>query len=248
LSNRAHIASGGNYYLSPLPKTGNTAKDMPEWITTGIDKEKDGSVVQVFSDDASGKNELISTGYEFERTLQENVGEETITFQERVFVIRSQAYVEQQLRGLEKRMKTAQKQIAVLTPPVGRGKRQIVDEEILKSEIAKIINKQQVEGLLHVEYERQSKMETRYIGKGRGSSEREKRTTEKVRYQINAVKRNEQAIIAAKQRFGWKAYVTNAAKAAVSLSDAVLCYRKEYRIERIFNRIKGAMDAPCKTR
>jgi len=60
-----------------------------------------------------------------------------------------------------------------------------------------------------------------------------------VRYHVNAVKRDEQAIEATKQNFGWKAFVTNAPKSALSLEDAILCYRNEYRIERIFNRLKS---------
>jgi len=41
--------------------------------------------------------------------------------------------------------------------------------------------------------------------------------------------------------FGWKAFVTNATAARLSLADAVLCYRHEYRIERIFNRLKSRL-------
>jgi transposase len=38
---------------------------------------------------------------------------------------------------------------------------------------------------------------------------------------------------------GWKAFATNAPQERLSLTDAVLCYRHEYRIERIFNRLKS---------
>ena len=41
------------------------------------------------------------------------------------------------------------------------------------------------------------------------------------------------------QRFGWKAFVTNAGQKRLSLPEAVLCYRTEYRGERIFNRLKS---------
>src|SRR5207245_5881735 len=36
-----------------------------------------------------------------------------------------------------------------------------------------------------------------------------------------------------------KAFVTNARPQRLSLEDAVLCYRNEYRVERIFNRLKS---------
>src|SRR5262249_42066081 len=40
-------------------------------------------------------------------------------------------------------------------------------------------------------------------------------------------------------RCGWKAFVTNGGKKRLSLQAAVLCYRHEYRVERIFNRLKS---------
>ena len=59
---------------------------------------------------------------------------------------------------------------------------------------------------------------------------------------ITAVTPNEAAIATAKQRFGWKAFATNASHARLSLTDAVLCYRNEYRVERIFHRLKSRLD------
>jgi len=38
-----------------------------------------------------------------------------------------------------------------------------------------------------------------------------------------------------------EAFVTNAVQKRLSLTDAVLCYRNEYRVERIFNRLKSRL-------
>jgi transposase len=241
LANRLHIASGGHFYLSPLPKTGCTAQEMPEWINKGLDKAREGGLESIFRENELGEKVLIATAYEFDRTLQEPLVK-TAALQERVLVIHSPAYAERQSRGLEKRLDTAQQHIKALTPTVGRGKRQISEEEKLTTAIAEILKRQRVEGLLKVNYEKQCETQTRYIGKGRGSSTREQQTTEKIRYQISAVQRDESAIATAQQRFGWKAFVTNVAKSELLLSDAVLCYRKEYRIERIFNRLKNRLN------
>jgi transposase len=51
--------------------------------------------------------------------------------------------------------------------------------------------------------------------------------------------RQEDTIAARSQRFGSKAFVTNAEPARLSLQEAVLCYRNEYRLERLFNRLKS---------
>jgi transposase len=77
------------------------------------------------------------------------------------------------------------------------------------------------------------------VGRGRGSTSREKRSIEKIRYQITRIVRQGDAIATLTGRFGWKAFVTNASRSRLSLKKAVLCYRNEYRVERIFNRLKS---------
>jgi len=242
LENRLQIAASGHRYLSPLPLTGTTAHEMPEWIKKGVTKERAGELTPIFRDNDRGETVLTACGYEFERKQSVQVEDEKISWEERVLVVCSPAHAEQQNKGLEQRLATAQEKIMALTPPVGRGKRQVTDEATLQTRIEQIVKAQRVEGLLHVEYERQCESQTRYVGKGRGSANREQRTVEKVRYQVNAVKRDEQAIEAAKRNFGWKAFVTNAPKSTLSLEDAILCYRNEYRIERIFNRLKSRLN------
>ena len=56
---------------------------------------------------------------------------------------------------------------------------------------------------------------------------------------ISRIARQEDTIADLSQRFGWKAFVTNAVQKRLSLQEAVLCYRNEYRVERVFNRLKS---------
>jgi len=56
---------------------------------------------------------------------------------------------------------------------------------------------------------------------------------------IPHIVRQEDFIAALGQRFGWKALVTNVAPTQLSLQEAVLCYRNEYRVARIFHRLKS---------
>src|SRR4029434_2543771 len=129
--------------------------------------------------------------------------------------------------------------LMALTPPRGRGKRQITDEATLLEAIARVFTEHRVEGLLSVAWEKQGEQTTHYVGRGRGSVSREKRVIQKIRYHITHISRQADAITARSQRFGWKAFVTNAAPQRMSLQAAVLCYRDEYRVERIFNRLKS---------
>ncbi|MDM8526172.1 transposase [Desulfococcaceae bacterium HSG8] len=105
------------------------------------------------------------------------------------------------------------------------------------------MKKHKVTELLRYEYEKETESRTKYVGRGRGSSDREKEVVVKIRYQITAVIRDESRIEKEKERFGWRAYVTDIPKERPTLSDAVKCYRKEYRIESVFRRLKSRMNA-----
>ena len=93
--------------------------------------------------------------------------------------------------------------------------------------------------VLSVTWEKQVEQTSQYVGRGRGSVHREKRVIKKTRYHITHIARQADTIAALHQRFGWKAFVTNATPQQLSLQEAVLCYRNEYRVERIFNRLKS---------
>jgi transposase len=159
-----------------------------------------------------------------------------------VFVLHSPTYAQQQTAGLEKRLATAQDKLRALTPARGPGKRQITEEAVLLEAIAEVFKKHRVEGLLRVDFERQSEQHIRYVGRGRGSANRPQQVTERVRYQITQVVREETTIAELIKRLGWKAFVTNASTARLSLAAAVLCYRNEYRVERVFNRLKSRLN------
>jgi transposase len=148
-------------------------------------------------------------------------------------------HAHQQAAGLEKRLRHAETKLMALTPPRGRGKRHITDEATLVEAIDLVLTEQRVDGLLSVAWEKQVEQTTQYVGRGRGSLSRAKRVIQKTRYHVTHIARQEDPIAAHSQRFGWRAFVTNAGQKRLSLQDAVLCYRNEYRVERIFNRLKS---------
>jgi transposase len=234
---RAYLARHHDWYLSPLPLTGATATAMEAWITTGVRKGETGELEQIWCTNDRGHEVLAAEGYEFERTCC--VPDSDVAWRERVLVVRSPVHADQQAAGLEKRLHHAETQLTALTPPRGRGKRQITDETTLMEAIDRVLKEQRVEGLLNVTWEKQVEQKIQYVGRGRGSKSREKRVIQKTRYHITHIARQEDDIADLRQRFGWKAFVTNAGQKRLSLQEAVLCYRHEYRVERIFNRLKS---------
>jgi transposase len=240
LDTRAYLARHQDYYLSPLPLTGATAEAMDAWITAGVTQGERGELARIVRTNDRGHKVLVAEGYEFERTCEApGAAGDAAAWHERVLMVRSPMHADQQAAGLEKRLCHAETKLATLTPPRGRGKRQITDEATLLGAIDLVLKEHRVDGLLRVTWEKQVEQTTRYVGRGRGSVHREKRVVQKIRYHITHIARQTASIAALRQRFGWKAFVTNAAPQRLSLQEAVLCYRNEYRVERIFNRLKS---------
>lgn len=238
LATRAHIAHLNQQYLCPLALTGDTGQDLRQWIAAAGTAEHPLEVV--YTKDDQGERRLLAEGYAFERTMTAAMADEAHTWTERVLVVRSEHYRQVQQAGLEKRLQRATTRLLALTPTPGRGKRQIREESALVSAAEATLQAEAVTGLLTYTFERQEQRQTKYLGRGRGGPDRPRREIVTVRYQMTAVSRQADAIAAQEETLGWRAYVTNAPAARLSLADAVLTYRDEWIIERNFHRLKGA--------
>ena len=238
LATRAQIRARGHHYLTPLALVGDTAQDVRRWIQEALAGQH--PLIPVYAANAQDGDEPLASGYERTRPVVAPAGGQTLEWTERVFVVHSPAYAETLKRGLAQRLETATAKVQGLTPPRARGKRQIVDEAALVAAANAIVHQHNVEGLLSYTFERQVEQKVKYLGPGRGGAERPQRTVERVRYQITGVQRDEAAIAAVQQTFGWRAYATDARAEDLSLPDAVLTYREEWQIERGFHRLKSA--------
>jgi transposase len=220
IKTRASIHYAHHYYLTPLSRIGTVPEQLEGWI----DQAQKGSLksVKITRPLENGKQKFLGTGYELERKQETILNGEIQTWTERVFLIRSQSYTETQIRGLHQRLNTAQEKLFALTPPVGRGKRQVREEEELCQKAEEILRHHRVEGLLGYGYDYEVPTRRR-AG----------------RYQITAVTCNQSAIEEVEKRFGWRAYVTNAPKKRLSVSQGLLTYRDEWIVERSFHRLKG---------
>jgi transposase len=232
LAIRASIQAAGNYYLTPLSQVGEVASQMASWIEAGVAKGEDLTKVQI--SDEEGTYE-IARGYEVKRFCTCD-GQ---NWEERVLIVRSHAYAEAQQHYLEKRMDKATAALLALTPPVGQGKRQVKDEKTLHERAEAILEKHEVTGLLTYHFTRESKQEEKLVGSGRSGPNRSRQVVEHVRYQITQVQRNAVAIAQHLATLGWRAYGTNAPSTRLSFEKAILEYRNEFCVERVFGRFKG---------
>jgi transposase len=238
LATRAYIRWRGHHYLAPLALTGDTAAEMRAWVQDALNGKQTLTPIPMFDDQGQALPKVA--GYETTRQCMAPVDGNTLEWTERVFVVYSESYAKAQARGLEQRLATATTKLNALTPPRGRGKRQIKDEAQLMQAAQVILQAHRVEGLLSYTFERQEERHIQFVGRGRGAANRPQRIVEQVRYQITSVIRHEADITALKETFGWRAYATDVPAEQLTLEEAVLTYRDEWLIERGFHRLKGA--------
>ena len=220
LSTRTHIHHHQHYYLTPLARVGNVPDLIQQWIKSGTHNTPN---LEVCVSDPDGQPRVIATGYEFSRQQSANDAHgKTLEWTERVLLVHSPVYEQQQQRGIEQRLQTATTKLKALTPLTGRGKRQIRELEVLQQKAQAILKSYRLEGLLAYTYEYHPATKT--VGQ---------------RYQITAVTLNTDSIEQLRLSFGWRVYVTNAPQAQLSFQDAVLTYRDEWILERGFHRFKG---------
>jgi len=218
---RAHIHLNQHYYLTPLAKVGKVPAQLILWMEQALKNNLPKS--KVCRIDEKGVSQVIATGYELSRIEETIHNQQDIEWAERVLLLHSPVYAQQQQRGLEKRLQAATEKLIALTPKQGRGKRQIREQALLHQTAQAILKIHRVEDMLSYSYLYHSPTTKTPLG----------------RYQITSVEPNLIAIAAVSQTFGWRVYVTNAPMERPSFEDAVLTYRDEWIAERGFHRFKG---------
>ena len=112
LATRAEIAAHHDFYLVPLPLTGETATQVEQWITAIVAGAQEAALLW------DGKR-WLGAGYEFERPLHAMVDGESVCWTERVQVVRSPTLAQRQQATLEKRLAAAEAELEALTPAPG---------------------------------------------------------------------------------------------------------------------------------
>jgi transposase len=238
LDNRAAFVAGGDYYLTPLPLTGQTPLLLAELLL--LVEAGQVELIPIYHPELLMTEpdpvEAIAAGFEVLREQSTRLEDGTrITWLERLLVIRSHAFAEAQSQALEQRLTQAQADLLALTPPPDRGKRQVEDPAALQQAIDLILTRQRVADYFDIQVQRQ--VTCRHVRPYRG---RPARTEQKVRYQLSLTRRQAD-IDRAKQHLGWRLYATNAPGQKLNLAEAVAVYRDQYLAERNFARLKGPL-------
>lgn len=237
---RAELARKGDFYLVPLAKVGDVPALLEQCLKRIVSGSQPATLIYAV-DDEGQSTELIAAGYQTNRVQTTTLPSgETFAWQERILVVRSLAEAKKQFATLQQNLEKATKALLALTPAPGRGRRQIRTEAELIEKALAILATYRVGEYLHYTADCEESVKTRYIGRGRGSANRQKKEIRTVRYQITAVIRDEEAIHQGFCQMGWKLYATNQLEADLPLDEAVRLYRQAPRIERHFHLFKSA--------
>ena len=228
---RAYVQAGGDYYLGPFSKTQIPDKDLDAYLKPVWAGQQ--SLTEVWRAALPGQSpEKIAEGYELTRTLTASVGEETVTWDERLLVVHSLRHAQAAACALQARLTKAIAEFKALNERK-QGKRRLANLESLRQTAEEIVKRYQVKGLLTLQCA--ESVQERHI---RQYKQRPAETHIERALSIQ-VSRDEIAIQTALARLGWRIYGTNQPAEQLSLEQAVLAYREEYLIERNFGRLKG---------
>lgn len=228
LATRAYVAQTKNFYLMPLAQVGHLPTEMEHWVDDAVR----GKVRLQPVWEADGKTR-VGEAYEQRRRLTTQTATGTVTWSERVLLVRSTTYAQAAVQRLHQQLAQAQTALRALTPPRGRGQRQFTDKAALQTAVDALLEPSAVRALLTVKLQRET--ERRTVRAYRGAPAR----VEVSQRYIVTVKENRARIRALEPRLGWRVYVTNAPARQLSLSQAVLAYREEWLVERNCARLKG---------
>jgi transposase len=228
LATRAFLASTRDFYLCPLPETQVSAAARRALIAPVWAGQQ--RLQQVYRPAAEGEDEeLVAEGFSLDEPLQAEVNGRGVTWTERRWLVRSLAFAQGQHQQLERRLQTAQQQLAQLNERK-QGKKRLTAQELAMA-AEQIVKKQRVQELLgwQVQTQTHQKKVRGYAGcAGRVVKEREHRLE---------VWRRQEEIEQAKREMGWRVYATN--QRELNLAGVVWGYRGQHRLEDNWSRLKG---------
>ncbi len=231
VATRADVVASSDYYLMPLPRTGDTKDEFEAWVDAVVDGKQ--PLQLIWNDEI-----LLGAGYEFVRTQQAEIGGECVKWNERVLVICSLSHAQRQEKRLEQKLAQVQAALWKLTPTPGKGRRQYHIDMDLQVAVDQVLEQYGVTGFLQVRWECEEKLVTRYVGPGRPGPNRPKKTERKVRYVITSVEPHETAIASQRRRMGWQVRVTNLSVAKADISQCEEYYRRGWCLEHGFHLLK----------
>jgi len=231
LENRARIQTGGGFYLTPLPMTGQTPAELQAWVL-----QPPAPVEAIRLPGQKAKEASVGQGFEVAVgcAWPDPDTQASVTWTERRLVVQSAAHAQSQRAALQERLTKAQTALKALNA------KPATDRADLERRAQAILTRYRATDYLGLSFRERVECHTRYVGRGRPGANRPTQTLESRTWTVTSHRRP--AVIALAERLaGWRVYVTNTPAQRLSLAGAVNCYRQEWQPEHGFHRLKGGL-------
>ena len=230
LETRAFLQAGQDFYLGPLSALQVPAERLEAYLAPLWTGEQ--AITPIYRHRTGGDREQIAEGYEVHEPVTAVVAGARCTWTERRLVLRSLAQARAGEGALRTRLAQAQTALADLQTR-RQGKPRCTELPAVREAAEAILARYRVQGLLRLHY---AEHVCERPGRRYGARPATVQVTREVR--VTAVVDHD-AVTAAVQRLGWRVYATNHPADSLTLTQAVLAYRRAYLIERGFGRLKG---------
>jgi len=231
LETRAHVVSGGDYYLCPMGLRQASAEERARLIAEFFANQHPPRIVI-----KPETGEVIGVGFEIvvkqKATIIASPGKEReIEWTERRLAFRSFERAEVEAAHLAERVANAHSQLCSLNHRK-QGKR-LLSSQSQEQVCAEIVKRHRLEGILNWRIE--TTIEEREV---RAWRDRPSRIEREQRREVK-VELDREALLKEQQRLAWSFYATNQPAGEFPLKQAVLAYRGQYTVEQGLGRLKG---------
>lgn len=226
---RSFLQLNNQYYLVPLSKKQCTPTQLAEYLA-----EKPAQLTQITTKDKD--NKVIIKAEAFELTEQIEAPINGICWEERRIIVYSPAYAKRQQISFETRLTKAQNELNLLLV-AKQGRKKLATKEQVFSSVTQILTKHKVSDFLEVAIDEQ--IELKAVRKYKDRPE-EIRQISSFKLDITI---NETAKAEHLEKLGWRAYACNAPVERLNTTQAVECYRDEYKIEHKFDELLNKITA-----
>jgi len=207
---REAIASGGDFYLCRLPAT----QGLAAWVDDVVSGRQ--ALTPLHAADGS----VFGEGFEVTRPSLAPDDDRP----ERVIVYQATAFAERKRKAFDASLAAAKAELLALTPPVGRGRRQLALEADVINTIERVLTKHGIRNLLFVAWKREPHP-------SRTAPDRE-------RFVITHVTERTERIANARARLGWQAVVANVPADRFDTAATIQTYNAGWIIEHQFYDLK----------
>jgi transposase len=231
LATRADIAFHQEYYLMPLARSQLSAAQLRHYLTQ---RDPQVALEQLHVLDAQGQPQLLAEGFTLQAplSLAPAPGADEHHWQERRFMVRSPVFAAQQAARLAQQLAAAEAALARLVQR-RRGYAYPSSVAELAQRVAATLATHGCSDYFTVRVQQHTCQRAR-----RAYGAHPARLVEEHTFELH-IERQQAALQAVRQLFGWRAYATNAPLARLSLTQAVEVYRDAYLHEHGYSRLKG---------